>query len=68
MYPINLRTPRASCSGSRPPTSTFPASRDNRVLINSMEVVFPAPLGPTSPVTVPSGMLISTSSSATVER
>src|SRR4029450_7185865 len=62
--PIRLRTLAGSRTTSYPPTVARPASGRMRVDRMRMAVVFPAPLGPSSPNTVPSRATMSMPSSA----
>jgi len=51
--PIRGRSAAASATGSRPSTRTVPASARRYPSQISMVLVFPAPLGPSTAVTVP---------------
>ena len=62
--PIRERSAVASATASSPATSTRPASGVISVVSMRTTVVFPAPLGPSRPSTVPAGTSKSTPSTA----
>ena len=64
--PIDRRTASGSLSTSCPATRAVPLVGRLRVVIIRTVVVLPAPLGPSSPSTEPSGTTNETSSTASV--
>ena len=64
--PIRWRTCAAWLATSSPATSARPPSNRSRVVRIRTAVVLPAPLGPSSPQTVPSRTVRSNPSSAVV--
>ena len=62
--PIRERTPAGSASTSTPATVARPLSGFSSVVSTRTVVVLPAPLGPSSPSTVPFATVRSTPSSA----
>ena len=61
------RTSAACEATSNPATNALPASNRSNVANTRTAVVFPAPLGPSRPHTVPLGTARSSPSNATVE-
>src|SRR5918998_2989661 len=66
MYPTWRRSSARSFSGLRPSTSTSPPEGRRAPTRAFIRVVFPDPLGPTSPNTVPSGTVRSTPRNASI--
>ena len=67
IHPTALCTSRGRVTGSSPSTRIEPASGARSAASMSRRVVLPAPLGPTSPVTVPAGTDMSICQTARVE-